>query len=138
MKKSLCLLLCLIMLFSLASCGQSNEDYTAKLISVMNEQEEITVKDIFSFEFERAYIFHQGDCYFDGETFTKTYNLDISIDKVENGMADYRLRSDGKYHCLNRARWRCNCLWKLGSQTRKRRKVISGLDLDYGYCHLPR
>ena len=92
MKKSLCLLLCLIMLFSLASCGQSNEDYTAKLISVMNEQEETTVKDIFSFEFDRAYIFHQADCYFDGETFTKTYNLDISIDKVENGMADYRQR----------------------------------------------
>ena len=89
MKKTLNFLLCLIMLFCLASCGQSNEDYTAKLISVMNEQEETTVKDIFSFEFDRAYIFHQADCYFDGETFAKTYSLDISIDQVDEGLADY-------------------------------------------------
>jgi len=92
MKKTLNFLLCLIMLFCLASCGQSNEDYTAKLISVMNEQEETTVKDIFSFEFDRAYIFHQADCYFDGETFAKTYSLDISIDRVDEGLADYRQR----------------------------------------------
>ena len=89
MKKILSFLLCLIMLFYLASCGQSNEDYTSKLISVMNEQEETTVKDIFSFEFDRAYIFHQADCYFDGETFTKSYNLDISIEQVDEGIADY-------------------------------------------------
>ena len=92
MKKILSFLSCLIMLFCLASCGQSNEDYTAKLISVMNEQEATTVKDIFSFEFDRAYIFHQADCYFDGETFAKTYNLDISIDQVDEGIADYRQR----------------------------------------------
>ena len=92
MKKSLSLFLCLIMLFCLASCGKNNEDYTAKLISVMNEQEEITVKDIFCFEFDRAYIFHSEDCYLDGKIFAKTYNLDISIEQVENGMADYRQR----------------------------------------------
>ena len=93
MKKFLPLILCGIMLFfCLVACNQNNEDYKSKIISVMSEQEEITVKDIFSFEFDRAYIFHQEDCYFDGETFTKTYNLDISINKVKNGIAVYRQR----------------------------------------------
>lgn len=77
------------MLLCFTGCGQKNEDYTAKFISAMNKQEEITVKDIFRFEFDRAYIFHQEDCYLDGEIFAKTYDLDISIEQVENGMADY-------------------------------------------------
>ena len=89
-KKIMACIMCVIMLFCFASFGQNNEGYTAKLVSVMNEQEETTVKDIFSFEFDRAYIFHQTDCFFDGEIFAKTYNLDISIEQVDEGIADYR------------------------------------------------
>ena len=91
-KKIMAFMICVVMLCCFVSCGQNNEDYTAKLIYVMNEQENATVQDVFSFEFDRAYIFHQDDCYFDGETFAKTYNLDISIAQVDGGIADYRQR----------------------------------------------
>ena len=92
MKRSLVSILCIIMLFCFTSCSQDNEDYTAKLISLLNAQEETTIQDVFSFEFDRAYIFHQADCYVDGKTFAKTYNLDISIEQVHYGTADYLQR----------------------------------------------
>ena len=89
LKRFLILALCVIMLFCLGACGQKEEDYKAKLISVMNEQEKSTVKDVFSFDFERAYVFNFEDGYMDGDSFAKEYNLDISISQVEDGFADY-------------------------------------------------
>lgn len=63
-----------------------NEDYATKLISVFDEQETTTVKDVFSFNFERAYIFN--DCYISGEGFAKRYNLNISIEQVKSGVSE--------------------------------------------------
>jgi hypothetical protein len=68
---------------------QKNEDYEAKIMSVMKEREVVTIQDIFSFGFERAYIFNSEDCYLDGKSFTRKYNLDISINQVKSGEADY-------------------------------------------------
>lgn len=65
---------------------KKEEDYGAKFISVLNEQEEATVQDVFSFEFERAYVFN--DCYISGEGFAKRYNLDISINEVKSGVSE--------------------------------------------------
>ena len=88
-KRLFTVILCGIILFSLAACNQKNEDYKSKLISVINNQETATVQDIFSFEFDRAYVFNFTDGYIDGEGFAKKYNLDISITQVEAGQADY-------------------------------------------------
>ena len=89
MKKLFTIILCGIILLCFTGCGQENEDYTAKLLSVMNEKEKVTVEEIFSFEFDRAYIFNFEDGYIDGENFAKKYNVDISISQVEAGEADY-------------------------------------------------
>ena len=88
-KRLFTVILCGIIFFSLAACNQKNEDYKSKLISVINKQETATVQDIFSFEFDRAYVFNFTDGYMDGEEFAKKYNLDISITQVEAGQADY-------------------------------------------------
>ncbi len=88
MKKFLAVFLCGIMLFSFVACNQKNEDYTSKLISVMTEKETATVQEIFSFEFDRAYIFRFDDGYTNGEGFAEKYNLDISIAQVEYGETD--------------------------------------------------
>ena len=61
------------MLLSLASCSQEKEDYANKLISVLNKQEKTTLKDVFSFEFDRAYVFNFEDSYLDGDGFSKKY-----------------------------------------------------------------
>ena len=88
-KRLFTVILCGIILFSLAACNQKNEDYKSKLISVINKQETATVQDIFSFKFDRAYVFNFTDGYMDGEEFAQKYNLDISITQVEAGQADY-------------------------------------------------
>ena len=87
--KRLVALFLVIMLFSLAACNQKNEDFKSKLNFVINEQKTATVKDIFTFEFDRAYVFNFTDGYMDGEGFAKKYNLDISITQVEAGQADH-------------------------------------------------
>lgn len=61
-------------------------NYSAKFITVLNEQENVTVQDVFSFEFERAYVFN--DCYISGEGFARRYNLDISINEVKSGASE--------------------------------------------------
>ena len=40
-KKLLAIILCVIMLLCLASCGKGNVYYNTKLISVMNKQEKV-------------------------------------------------------------------------------------------------
>ena len=87
-KRILAFILCGIMLLCLASCGQGKEDYTAKLVSIMNSKEETSVQDVFSFEFDRAYVLNFEDGYLDGDGFAQKYNLDISISQVEAGKTD--------------------------------------------------
>lgn len=65
---------------------QEENDYGTILISVLNEQEKTMVQDVFSFEFERAYVFN--DCYISGDGFSKRYNLDISINQVKSGVSE--------------------------------------------------
>lgn len=62
---------------------QKEENYSDKLISFFSEQQTATVQDIFSFEFDRAYIF--DDCYISGEGFAQRHNLDLSINEVQSG-----------------------------------------------------
>lgn len=65
---------------------KKDADYTTKLISVLNKQEETTAQDVFLFDFERAYVFN--DCYISGEGFAEKYDLDISINQVKAGVSE--------------------------------------------------
>lgn len=58
-----------------------NKSLTEKLISLFETDEVFQVSDVFSFEFDCAYVFK--DSYISGETFTEKYNLDLSINEVE-------------------------------------------------------
>lgn len=83
----LALLFSIILLITIYNAtSKKQEDYTSKLISVLNKQGMSTVQDIFSFKFERAYVFN--DCYISGEGFAKRYNLNISINEVESGVSE--------------------------------------------------
>ena len=79
-------LLPIIFLLIIHIASHKKEDYSTKLTSVLKKQENVTVQEVFSFEFERAYIFN--DCYISGEGFAKRYNLDISINEVKTGTSE--------------------------------------------------
>lgn len=64
------------------------KDYNAELISVIKNHEETTVQDVFSFDFDRAYVFYLEDCYFSGEAFARAYNLDITIPEVDSAASE--------------------------------------------------
>ena len=91
-KRKMIVVIVLILLFSIGfviifGIKQSRVvNYSAKFTTVLNEQENVTVQDVFSFEFERAYVFN--DCYISGEGFAKRYNLDISINEVKSGASE--------------------------------------------------
>ena len=78
-------ILCGILLLCITACGQKT-DYTAKLVSVLREKETATVREIFAFEFNRAYVFN--DCYLSGSGLAEKYDLDISIHEVESGVTE--------------------------------------------------
>lgn len=80
------LLFFIVLVIMYSTILKKKENYSAKLISVLNEQEEATVQDVFSFKFERAYVFN--DCYISGEGFAKKYNLNISINEVKSGVSE--------------------------------------------------
>ncbi len=80
------LLFSIVLVIVYSTTLNKEEDYGAKLISFLNEQEEATVQDVFSFKFERAYVF--DDCYISGEGFAKRYNLNISINEVKSGVSE--------------------------------------------------
>lgn len=82
----LVLLFSIILVITYSITPQKEKDYSANLISVLNEQEKVTVQDVFAFKFERAYVFN--DCYISGEGFAKRYNLDISINEVKSGVSE--------------------------------------------------
>lgn len=64
----------------------NEENYCEKIVSLLKDKDTITVKEIFSFEFEKAYIFN--DCYISGEGFAERYNLNVSIEQVESGVSE--------------------------------------------------
>lgn len=80
------LLLCIVLVMIYSTIPKKKEDYRTELISVLNEQGEATVQDVFSFKFEQAYVFN--DCYISGEGFAERYNLDISINEVKSGVSE--------------------------------------------------
>lgn len=63
------------------------KNYCKKIISALDNAEIITVGDVFSFEFDRAYILN--DAYMSGEAFENQYNLGLSIKEVKNGDTDW-------------------------------------------------
>lgn len=68
------------------TANKKEDQYTSKLISVLNKQRETSVQDIFAFKFDRAYVFN--DCYISGEGLTERYHLDISITQVKTGTSE--------------------------------------------------
>ena len=65
---------------------QPNEDYSNKIMSILSKQEKTMVQDIFSFEFDRAYIFN--DCYISGNGLNQRYDVGLSIAQVETGVSE--------------------------------------------------
>ena len=88
MKRIFAFVMCIALMLCFASCGGENEDYAEKLISASGEQEKITASDVFSFEFDKGYVFSSDDCYADGDEFAKKYGLDISISQVGYGVSE--------------------------------------------------
>lgn len=89
-KIIICIVLTLVLTLSLiVTCTimrRSRINYSDRLISALKGKEQIRVQDIFSFEFDRAYIF--DDCYISGEGFAQRYDLDISIAQVKSGQSE--------------------------------------------------
>lgn len=89
MRKKTLIWLVFVLLCALVLAGCSNEGvydtkkaqkYQQKLISVLQQKQEVTVGDIFDFDFSKAYVFK--DNYIDGEGFAKKYGFDIDIKDV--------------------------------------------------------
>ena len=57
------------------------EQYIEKMKTALEEKQEVEIREIFEFDFDRAYVFK--DTYVDGKGFSSFYNLDISIDQVD-------------------------------------------------------
>ena len=85
MKKIIISLFVFSLAIMLCACGNA-EDYNAKLTTIMNDEQQTAVQDVFSFDFEKAYIF--DDPYISGEGFAEKYNLDISINQVKSGASE--------------------------------------------------
>ncbi|MEE0264059.1 MAG: hypothetical protein UD936_00380 [Acutalibacteraceae bacterium] len=60
-------------------------DYTKKMLTMLSEKSEFKASEVFDFEFDRAYVFLDDEYYYDGESFAKEHNLDISIEEVYTG-----------------------------------------------------
>ena len=76
----------IIYIVALGMTQRKEAHYTNTLLSVLTEQEKTTAQDIFSFEFDRAYVFN--DCYISGDGLAQKYNLDISIGEVKTGSSE--------------------------------------------------
>lgn len=61
-------------------------NYAKELLLAFQRKETASVSEIFSFEFDRAYIF--DDCYISGSGLADRYNLKISIQQVEPGVSE--------------------------------------------------
>lgn len=76
------------------------ENYSEKMKSMLLKHNTIKVCDVFSFKFEKAFIF--DDPYISGDGFAKRYGLDISIQQVDSGVTESTQRivfvdEDGLY-----------------------------------------
>jgi hypothetical protein len=60
-----------------------SSDYNFRLVSAMNDEEMVTLKNVFSFDFHKAYVI--DDPYISGTEFAAKYGLNISIDQVKAG-----------------------------------------------------
>ena len=80
------IMLALVFIAIYKQSPREHKNYSAELISVLSKQEQTTVQDVFSFSFDRAYIFN--DCYISGEGFQQEYNLEISIPEVKSGTSE--------------------------------------------------
>lgn len=74
--------------------------FTETLLCKLKSDESFQVKDVFDFEFDRAYVI--GDPYISGKTFVEKYHLNLSINQVEKTSSKTQKRivfvdKDGNY-----------------------------------------
>ena len=62
-------------------------NYSKVLVDKLSLQQQVSVKDIFAFNFSRAYVFK--DSYISGEELAKAHKLNISINQVYNTHQEY-------------------------------------------------
>jgi len=73
----------------LGNYDQSRADLYVEQIkkAIGTGNNEVPMNQIFTFDFDRAYVFK--DNYIDGERFTQIYNLNLSIDQIESVDAEF-------------------------------------------------
>ena len=73
----------MVFFVNLCSCSKKNvsEKYRVKFEDCLINENQVELRKIFDFEFDRAYVFK--DAYLDGISFCKKYNLDLNIDEVK-------------------------------------------------------
>lgn len=67
-------------------CINKGSNYAEKMKSMLLKHNTIKVSDVFSFEFEKAFIF--DDPYISGDGFAEKYGFDISIHQVDAGVTE--------------------------------------------------
>lgn len=98
--------LCLLLIFLFCSSCSLNfqqlksDRYTKRLLKYLDSEEVFQVRDVFDFDFDRAYVIK--DNYVSGKTFAEEYHLDISIEKVGKTDSEIQRRivfvdEEGKY-----------------------------------------
>ncbi len=77
------ILIVCIGLINFASCSarKDSDYYREKLEDMLISENQIKLKDVFDFEFEKAYVFK--DSYIDGAMFAEKYNLELNINDVK-------------------------------------------------------
>ena len=78
----------IVLILCLSGCSSKDYsiEYERKLISTLQTQEFVEAKEIFDFEWDRAFAISEN--YIDGKGFTEKYNLDISIEAVPESSHD--------------------------------------------------
>lgn len=78
-------LLCILLWVHLQT---TSKYYEKNLRTELQTHGEVSVGEIFDFEFDRAYVFLPELCYYSGEDLSEAYGLGLSIDQVKKGHAD--------------------------------------------------
>ena len=81
-----CICLSIALLIGIILVVKRKENYSVKLFASFEKDDEVLVRDVFGFSFDRAYVF--DDCYLSGEGFTQRYQLPLSIDQVQSGASE--------------------------------------------------
>lgn len=85
-KNILLLFLACVLVFSSCISNEQNynfseaKKYEDKLISLLENNDSVKVKDVFDFEFERAFVIEET--YLKGDAFAEEYNLEISVEEM--------------------------------------------------------